>query len=127
MRGELLRQLGEAQALAESRAAAMKEMQDKIQHLSARVGGADGRLSQACFFIILLLAGCALVRWLTGLPAIALALSECLPAHTSSWRDLPVHRVVAAQMLAGHGAAACGMSGPARFLSRALALCKTAR
>ena len=38
MRAELQRQLGEAQALAESRAAAMRDMQDKIQHLSARVG-----------------------------------------------------------------------------------------
>ncbi len=37
VRAELQRQLGEAQALAEGRAAAIKEMQDKIQHLSARV------------------------------------------------------------------------------------------
>lgn len=37
VRVELQRQLSEAQALAESRAAAMKDMQDKIQHLSSRV------------------------------------------------------------------------------------------
>lgn len=37
VRAELQRQLGEAQALAESRAAAIKDMQGKIQHLSARV------------------------------------------------------------------------------------------
>lgn len=37
VRSELQRQLAEAQALADGRAASMKEMQDKIQHLSARV------------------------------------------------------------------------------------------
>jgi len=38
VRAELQRQVGEAQALAEIRVAAMRDMQDKIQHLNARVG-----------------------------------------------------------------------------------------
>ena len=38
VRAELQRQVGEAQALAESRVAGMRDMQDKIQHLNARVG-----------------------------------------------------------------------------------------